>query len=53
MSDQQFADERKGYSSFIWGTDLADMQLISNYNKKMGLYYVSLTFLVNMHGLFL
>ena len=30
--------ERKVYSAFkdnIWGTDLADMQFISKYNKKI------------------
>ena len=35
----------------ILGADLADMQLISKYNK--GIYYVPLIFLANMHGLFL
>ena len=34
-----------GFKDNIWGADLADMQLISN--------YVLLIFLVNMHGLFL
>ena len=48
MPNQQFADElhkliirkfkrRRVYSSFkdnIWGVDLADMQLISKYNKR-------------------
>ena len=45
---------RKVYSSFedsIWGVELADMQLISKYNKRI--YYVSLIFFVNIHGLFL
>ena len=40
----------KVYSAFkdnIWISDLADMQLISKFNK------VLLTFLANMHGLFL
>ena len=39
-------------SSFIdniWGADLADMQLISNYNKGIHFYYVLWTFIVNMH----
>ena len=53
--------ERKVYSSFkdsIWGVYLADMQLISKERiryiiKELGIYYVPLTFLVNMLGLFL
>ena len=39
--------KRKKYSAFIdniWGTELADMQLIINF------YYVLLIFLENMHG---
>ena len=39
-------------SSFIdniWGADLADMQLISNYSKGIHFYYVLWTFIVNMH----
>ena len=47
---------RKIYSSFIdniWGACLADMQLISKFNKKLGFNYVSLMFLVNMLALFL
>ena len=47
---------RRVYSSFkdnIWGVDLADMQLISKYNKKLAIYYVPLIFLVNMYGFFL
>ena len=46
--------KRKVHSSFIdniWDADLADMQLISNFNK--GSFYVILIFSVNMHGLFL
>ena len=42
----------KVYSSFIdniWGADLADMQLISNYSKGIHFYYVLWTFIVNMH----
>ena len=35
-----------------FGTRLTDMQLLSKFNK-LGFYYVSLIFLVNMHGLFL
>ena len=63
MPNEQLAEEfheqiikkfkkRKVYSSFkdnIWDADLADMQSIS----KLGIYYVLLIFLVNMHGLFL
>ena len=44
--------KRKVHAAFkdnIWGADLADMQLISKYNKGVGL----LMFLVNMLGLFL
>ena len=26
-------EKRKVYSTFIWGVDLADMQLLSKYNK--------------------
>ena len=36
----------------IWGTDLADMQLISKFNKGF-FCYVVLIFIANMHGLFL
>ena len=46
--------KRKVHSPFIdniWVTDLANMQLISSFNK--GLDYVLLIFIVNMHGLFL
>ena len=48
--------KRKVYSSFkdnIWGGDLADMQLLSKFNKGFRLYYVLLTVLVNILGLFL
>ena len=48
--------KRKVYSRFrdnIWGVDLADMQLISRFNKGFRFYYVLLIFLVNMLGLFL
>ena len=49
-------EKRKLYSSFkddIWGAVLADMQLISKFDKfnKFVFYYVLLKFLVNMHGL--
>ena len=45
--------KRKVYSSFkdkVWGADLAGMQFII---KQFNFYYVVLTFLVNMHTLFL
>ena len=48
--------KRKVYSTFkgnIWGADLADMQLISTFNKDLDFYYVLLIFLANMLGLFL
>ena len=48
--------KRKVYSSFrdnIWDEDLADMQLLSKFNKGFSFYYVLLIFLVNMLGLFL
>ena len=47
--------KRKVYSTFkdnIRGVDLADMQLLSKYNKGIRFYYVLLIFLVNMLGLF-
>ena len=46
----------KLYSAFkdnIWGVNLADMQLISKFNKDLDFYYVLLTFLAYMLGLFL
>ena len=53
-------EKRKVHSSFrdnVWGADLADMQLISTFNKGyLDPYYVLLMFLVNMLnmlGLFL
>ena len=65
--NEQLADElhkpiikkfkkRKVYSTFkdnIWGADLADMQLISKFNKGFRFYYVLLIFITNMLGLFL
>ena len=58
MSDQQLAKElhkpiikkikkRKVQSPFldnIWGTDLSDMQFISNFNKEIRFYYVLMLF---------
>ena len=48
--------KRTVYSRFkdnIWGADLANMQLISKFNKDLDFYYMLLIFLVNMLGLFL
>ena len=67
MSNQELSEElpkqiikkfekRKGHSSFtnnIWSADLADMQLISKFNKAILFDFASLIFIVNMHGLFL
>ena len=47
---------QKSYSSFrdnIWCVGLADMQSLSKYTKELSIYCVQMTFLVNMHGLFL
>ena len=47
--------KRKVHSSFIdniWGADLADMHLI-NLIKDLDFSYTLLTFLANMHRLFL
>ena len=49
-------ERRTVYSAFkdnIWGADLADMQLISKFNKGLDFYCVLLIFLVNILGLFL
>ena len=48
--------EKKVYLSFkdiIWCVDLADMQLLSKFNKGFRFYYVLLIFLANMLGFFL
>ena len=48
--------KRKVYSSFrynIWGPDLADMQLLSKFNKRFRFLLCVIDVLVNMHGLFL
>ena len=37
----------------IWGTDLADMQLRSKFNKEFRFFYLLLIFIGNMPGLFL
>ena len=36
----------------IWGADPADMQLISKFDKASRFFYVLLTFIANMHGLY-
>ena len=49
-------EKRKVYSYFrdnIWGVDLADMQLLSKYNKGIKYLCAQLICLVNMPGLFL
>ena len=49
-------EKRKIHSSFIdniWGTDQADMQLLSKFNKGIRFYCVLLIFIANMLGLFL
>ena len=46
--------KRKIHSSFIdniWAADLADMHLISIFNRGIRFYYVFLIFSVNKHGL--
>ena len=42
-----------GFKGNFGGSDLADMQLISKFNKGFKFYYVLLIFLVNVLGLFL
>ena len=49
-------EKRKVYSTFkdnIWGADLADMQLLSKYNKGIRFLLCVIDILVNMLGLFL
>ena len=67
MSNKEIAEElhqqiirkfkkRKVHSSFIdniWSADLADMQLMSKFNKGICFYYVLLIFLINAPGMFL
>ena len=46
-------EKLKMHSSFvdnIWGADLADMELISNFNKGFR-FLLLLTCIINMHGL--
>ena len=48
-------EKRKVISSFIdniWGSDHADIELISKVDKKTVFYYVLLIFSVNMEGFF-
>ena len=48
--------KRKVHSIFInniWGADLADMQLISKFNKRCNVSLYVTAFIANMHGLFL
>ena len=42
-----------GLKDNIWGADLADMQLTSQFNKGFRFYYMLLILLVYMLGLFL
>ena len=48
---------KENYNHFsidsIWGADLANMQLISKFNKGIHFYYAILNFIANMLGLFL
>ena len=46
-------EKQKVYSSSkdnIWGTDLADMQLISKFSKGFHFFYALLIFIENMNG---
>ena len=48
-------DKRKVQSPFIdniWDADPADMQSISKFDKASRFFYVLLTFIANMHGLY-
>ena len=49
-------NKRKVHSPFIdniWGADLADIQLISKFSKRLSFCCVLLVFVLNMLGLFL
>ena len=49
-------EKQKQYSCFknvIWGTDLADRQLIRRFDRGILFYYMQLIFIISMHGLFL
>ena len=41
------------FTDNIWGADLADMQLISKFNKGTRFLLCGINILVNAHGLFL
>ena len=48
-------NKRKVYSSFkdnIWGADVADMQLLSKFNKGIKYLYLLLTYFLSMPLLF-
>ena len=48
--------KRNSHSPFIddnSGADLADMQVISKFNKRFDFYYVLLIFIANILGVFL
>ena len=50
------SEKRKVHLPFIvnvWSADLADVQLISKFNKDLDFYYVLLISVSNMHRLFL
>ena len=42
-----------GFKDNIWGADLADMQLISKFNKGFRILLCVIDILVNIHGSFL
>ena len=42
-----------GFKDYIWGADLADMQLISKFNKGFRILLCVIDILVNIHGSFL
>ena len=49
-------EKLKEHSSFIessWGADLADMQLISKFNKGFWSLLCDIDFISHIHGLFL
>ena len=48
-------NKRKVHSPFIdniWGAELANMQLISKFNKGFRFFYMLLAYIANMHELF-
>ena len=42
-----------GFKDKIWGADLADMQLISKFNERFGLFLCVIDIFSNILGLFL